>query len=122
MSKNAKTRTGVIRPVELRGRLTTGQTGLGPVLVSAAPDQTVRWREGERLDQLFEDRCDRLLEQGHGGHLAVDADDIVLTYRSWIGARTSWPATCWGAVPDRGTASRCCSTSRRAPTSRCLPC
>jgi hypothetical protein len=53
---------------------------LGPVLASAAPDLTVRWREGERLDQLFEDQCDRLLEQGRGGHLAVDADGIVLTY------------------------------------------
>ena len=36
----------------------------GAILTSAAPDQAARWRRGERLDQLFEDSCDRLREQG----------------------------------------------------------
>ena len=40
------------------------QDGSGPVLTSAFPDHVVRWREGERLNHLFKDRCDRLAEQG----------------------------------------------------------
>ena len=28
----------------------------GTVLTSAAPDQAARWRRGERLDRLFEDK------------------------------------------------------------------
>ncbi|MFY9635861.1 MAG: Pls/PosA family non-ribosomal peptide synthetase, partial [Cellulosimicrobium cellulans] len=52
----------------------------GTVLTSAAPDQTARWHEGERLDQLFEERCDRLHEDGLDAQLAVDAGDTVLSY------------------------------------------
>lgn len=80
MTKNVRTRNGAARPAELRGSLTTVQDGSGPVLTSAFPDHVVRWREGERLNHLFEDRCDRLAEQGLADHLAVDADDAVLTY------------------------------------------
>lgn len=80
MAKNVKTRNSTVRPAELRGSLTTGQDGSGPVLTSAFPDHIARWREGERLHQLFEDRCDRLAEQGLADHLAVDAEDAVLTY------------------------------------------
>ena len=35
---------------------------------------------GERLDRLFEDRCDRLREEGRDGQVAVDAGEVVLTY------------------------------------------
>lgn len=80
MTKNVRTRNGAARPAELRGSLTTVQDGSGPVLTSAFPDHVVRWREGERLNHLFEDRCDRLAEQGLADHLAVDAEDAVLTY------------------------------------------
>ncbi len=47
------------------------------VLVCAQSDHTVRWQPGERLDHLFEDRCDRT---HHSSQLAVDTDETVLTY------------------------------------------
>jgi non-ribosomal peptide synthetase-like protein len=40
----------------------------------------VRWRAGERLDRLFEDRCDRLRVEGRSEALAVDAGGVTLTY------------------------------------------
>jgi non-ribosomal peptide synthetase-like protein len=80
MTKSVKTRKGDIRPAELRGVLTTRLDGAGPILTSAFPDHVVRWREGERLNQLFEDRCDSLAAQGRADHLAVDAEDTTLTY------------------------------------------
>jgi non-ribosomal peptide synthetase-like protein len=80
MTKSVKTRKGDVRPAELRGVLTTGLDGAGPILTSAFPDHVVRWREGERLNQLFEDRCDTLAAQGRADHLAVDAEDATLTY------------------------------------------
>ena len=39
-----------------------------------------RWRTGERLDHLFEARCDGNRKNGRGDHLAVNAGDVVLTY------------------------------------------
>ncbi|WP_458780360.1 Pls/PosA family non-ribosomal peptide synthetase [Arthrobacter sp. D3-16] len=80
MTKSIKSREGDIRPAELRGVLTTGLDGAGPVLTSAFPDHVVRWRKGERLNQLFEDRCDNLAAHGWADHLAVDAEDAALTY------------------------------------------
>lgn len=81
MTKNVKTRgRGGLRPAELRGILTAGQNGAGPVLTSAFPDHVARWSRGERLNQLFEDRCDAYAEQGRADQLAVDAEDTVLTY------------------------------------------
>ncbi|MFF2318473.1 Pls/PosA family non-ribosomal peptide synthetase [Arthrobacter sp. NPDC058097] len=81
MTKNVKTRSrGGLRPAELRGILTTGRDGAGPVLTSAFPDHVARWSTGERLNKLFEDRCDAYAEQGRADQLAVDADDAVLTY------------------------------------------
>ncbi|MGH3979954.1 MAG: Pls/PosA family non-ribosomal peptide synthetase [Pseudonocardiaceae bacterium] len=50
------------------------------VLVCDGYDHTVRWRAGDRLQHLFEDRCDRMRDDGRGHHLAVDAGDTVLTY------------------------------------------
>lgn len=76
MGRHVDTRAELNRPAFRKG----GTRGLDPVLVSAASDQSVRWRQGERLDQLFEDRCDRLRLAGQGDHLAVDAGDLVLTY------------------------------------------
>ncbi|MFF5793583.1 Pls/PosA family non-ribosomal peptide synthetase [Paeniglutamicibacter sp. NPDC012692] len=52
----------------------------GQVLVAAGENQRARWLPGERLDQLFEERCDRLREAGLGSHLAVDSDTLTLTY------------------------------------------
>lgn len=81
MNKKAGTLAGVARPAKFRGKIPAGPSSLqGTVLTSADLDQAVRWRQGERLDQLFEDRCDRLREQGLDGQLAVDAGDIILSY------------------------------------------
>lgn len=81
MNKKAVARAGVTRPAESRGKMSADSGSLrGAVLTSADPDQAVRWRQGERLDQLFEDRCDQLREQGLGAQVAVDAGDTVLSY------------------------------------------
>ncbi|MFC0112237.1 Pls/PosA family non-ribosomal peptide synthetase [Kibdelosporangium aridum] len=50
------------------------------VLVCAGYVHAVRWRDGERLEHLFEERCDWMWKNGQGDHVAVDADDVVLTY------------------------------------------
>jgi non-ribosomal peptide synthetase-like protein len=50
------------------------------VLVCAGYEHTVRWRDGERLEHLFEDRCDWMRDNDRGDHVAVDAGDAVLTY------------------------------------------
>ena len=43
-------------------------------------DQDIRWRPGERLEQLFEQQCDRMRQAGLTDHLAVDAGEEKLTY------------------------------------------
>ncbi|SFT64609.1 Pls/PosA family non-ribosomal peptide synthetase [Arthrobacter sp. ov118] len=81
MAKTARIGNGLTRTPELLGKLSVNAGSAGAtILTSAAADHTARWRRGERLDQLFEDRCDRLREDGSGSQLAVDAGDIVLTY------------------------------------------
>ncbi|MCF3104736.1 amino acid adenylation domain-containing protein [Streptomyces roseoverticillatus] len=50
------------------------------VLTCAGDDGSARWRDGERLECLFEERCDRLRAQGREDRLAVDAGDVTLTY------------------------------------------
>ena len=52
----------------------------GRVLTCAGYDDSIRWRPGERLEQLFEHRCDWLRRQGRDSHLAVDALDGTLSY------------------------------------------
>jgi non-ribosomal peptide synthetase-like protein len=53
--------------------------GDGKILISAG-DNTLRWRAGERLEDLFEERCDALRRAGHGDALAVDGPAARLTY------------------------------------------
>lgn len=68
--------------------MTTGrQTPIGTrpdaanvLLEDAEFGQDMRWHPGERLDQLFEERCDRMREAGLAHHLAVDAGDEALTF------------------------------------------
>ena len=50
--------------------------------VLVAPDhaQGSRARRGERLDHVFEERCDWMRAYGRAGHLAVDAGDVTLTF------------------------------------------
>ena len=94
----------------------------GPGLpgLRAAP----RWRPGERLEHLFEERCDRHAGDAAGGdHLAVDAGDVVLTYDQ-LDARANQLARhllARGARPgDRiGAAVR---PAPCTPTSACWPC
>lgn len=61
-----------------------------PVLVGAALGDTaldnpslgntIRWRPGERLEELFENRCDRQRAEGHRGHPAVETADGSFSY------------------------------------------
>ncbi len=50
------------------------------MLTCAGYDGSIRWRPGERLEQLFEGCCGRLGRLGLGDHLAVDALDWSLSY------------------------------------------
>jgi non-ribosomal peptide synthetase-like protein len=55
------------------------------VLECAEFGQDVRWSPGERLEHLFEARCDRMREAGLSDHVAVDAVDEALTYQQLDG-------------------------------------
>ena len=43
-------------------------------------DDSIRWRPGERLEHLFEQRCEWLRRQGQARHLVVDAEGGSLSY------------------------------------------
>ncbi len=51
------------------------------MLVCDTADNAIRWKEGERLDHLFERRCDQFEAEGEQDHLAVDTDELTLTFR-----------------------------------------
>jgi non-ribosomal peptide synthetase-like protein len=60
-------------------------SGSGPavdpcILTCAGYDNTIRWRPGERLEQLFERRCDELAQAGNPNALAVDGPGGRLSY------------------------------------------
>jgi hypothetical protein len=59
-----------------------GSRGLlgGRVLTCEGFDDSIRWRPGERLEHLFEERCDWLRRQDQVGHLAVDTASGSLSY------------------------------------------
>ncbi|MGH3934118.1 MAG: AMP-binding protein, partial [Pseudonocardiaceae bacterium] len=50
------------------------------ILVGADFAQGSRWRQGERLDHVFEQRCDWIQTYGRAEALAVDAGDVTLTF------------------------------------------
>ncbi|MDQ2707845.1 MAG: AMP-binding protein [Actinomycetota bacterium] len=50
------------------------------VLVDQHEAQGWRVRQDERLDQLFEERCDWIRQYGRAGQLAVDSEVLSLTY------------------------------------------
>lgn len=56
---------------------------LDPNLVLRAQgyDSSPRWQKGERLSDLFEDRCDALEEEGWRDHLAIESETGCLSYR-----------------------------------------
>src|SRR5439155_19083927 len=71
---------GCVRAIRGIGGMTAGQLATrdvaSVVLECPEPDRGIRWQPGERLEQLFEERCDMLPQ-----HLAVDGGDETLTYR-----------------------------------------
>ncbi|MEU8418961.1 Pls/PosA family non-ribosomal peptide synthetase [Amycolatopsis japonica] len=61
--------------------LPSGQfTTDGLVLTCDGHDQRIRWRVGDRLEELYERLCDRLRADGLGDRLAVDAEGEKLTF------------------------------------------
>jgi non-ribosomal peptide synthetase-like protein len=50
------------------------------MLVCKDADNAIRWKVGERLDHLFEQRCDALSAQGAGDHAAVLSDGLTLSF------------------------------------------
>jgi non-ribosomal peptide synthetase-like protein len=71
---------GVRRPAGGRDRPGSRSCLDGRVLTSAGYDDSIRWRPGDRLERLFERRCDWMRQGGRGRHLAVDAVDGTLSY------------------------------------------
>jgi len=61
-------------------------------MVSAGYDKQMRWQPGQRLEQLFEGLCDRLVLEGRPGQLAVDTGAVTLTYPELDGRanRLAW--------------------------------
>ena len=55
------------------------------MLICESCDNTIRWKENERLDHLFEKRCDDSLKittkQKGGGHPAIITENSVVTYK-----------------------------------------
>lgn len=64
----------------------------GRVLTCAGQDNAIRWREGERLEHLFEQRCDEL-----GDALAVDGPGARLSYAQ-LDARANQLARLLGSL------------------------
>ncbi|MGM0929782.1 MAG: Pls/PosA family non-ribosomal peptide synthetase [Actinomycetota bacterium] len=61
------------------GRELMAATG-DPLLLQSSHHQGVRWSRGERLETLFESRCDALCRDGRADQLAVDSVDATLSY------------------------------------------
>jgi len=51
------------------------------MLICKHADNAIRWKDGERLDRLFEQRCDQLHASGNARPEAVVTDDAVFTFR-----------------------------------------
>ena len=51
------------------------------MLICKHADNAIRWKDGERLDHLFEQRCDQLHASGNARPEAVVTDDAVFTFR-----------------------------------------
>ncbi len=50
------------------------------ILTPGGYDNTIRWRRGERLFDLFVRRCARLADEGRGTHPATEADGDAISY------------------------------------------
>ena len=53
----------------------------GQVLVCKNVDNTIRWKDGERLDYLFEQRRDQSHASSDGKYEAVVTDDRIYSFR-----------------------------------------
>ena len=51
------------------------------MLICENHENTIQWKEGERLEHIFENRCDMLESAGKQSHPAIIAEDVVLSYR-----------------------------------------
>jgi non-ribosomal peptide synthetase-like protein len=51
------------------------------MLVCTDADNAIRWKDGERLDHLFEQRCDALASAGEAGHPAIITDMETVSFR-----------------------------------------
>jgi non-ribosomal peptide synthetase-like protein len=74
-------------------------------VLSSADDSGIRWRPGERLEQLFEARCDALSQEGRADTPAVDGPDGSLTYGE-LDARANQLARCLAARGAAGPGER----------------
>jgi len=90
--------------VEPHSRPRSRITHAGTVL-SSARDPDIRWTPGERLEQLFEQRCDALSAQGLGDTPAVDGPDGTVTYAE-LDARANQLAHCLAARSATGLGAR----------------
>jgi non-ribosomal peptide synthetase-like protein len=50
------------------------------MLVCKDANNAIRWKEGERLDHLFEQRCDALAAEGATDHAAILSDGLTLSF------------------------------------------
>lgn len=50
------------------------------MLICEKYDNAIRWKEGERLDHLFEEVCDQLESEGRNGHPAIIAGETIVSY------------------------------------------
>ncbi|MGH3898025.1 MAG: amino acid adenylation domain-containing protein, partial [Pseudonocardiaceae bacterium] len=99
----------------LSGPVSCLDTPADHVVMCEGYEQTIRWQSGERLDHLFEDRCDRIGNNGWRGQLAADAGGIVLTYDQldaranqlarYLLARGVWPGDRIGLLFDHAVHS-----------------
>ncbi len=58
------------------------------MLVCRTADNAIRWKNGERLDHLFEQRCDALASAGDAEHAAVITDNGTVSFR-WLDERAN---------------------------------
>ncbi|MFF2296468.1 Pls/PosA family non-ribosomal peptide synthetase [Arthrobacter sp. NPDC058127] len=69
------------RHVTAQGSTTQGNTTQGNTRQgNTTRGNTIRWSPGERLEELFEDRCDRQRAEGGSRHPAVETADGSLSY------------------------------------------
>ena len=72
------------------------------MLICKHADNAIRWKEGERLDHLFEQRCDEFSRQRHGTEAVVTDDAALHASASSTTAPTRSRATCSSRASKSG--------------------